>query len=711
MDGDGFGDLLVGAYTEDDSLAQEGAAYLFRGTAQGTSLTPAWRWASRQAGALAGFTVAAAGDVNGDGYGDVAVGVIHWDTPQHIDTGKLVIFHGGPAGLPLVPTYELFSPLPAFEHRFGARLAPAGDVNGDGFADLLVTGRHIVNNDNLGSVFVFHGSATGLNPTPARTWTGTPGQFAGLGVGLSSAGDVNADGFADVLVGAPTQSNPFPGGGFTFLYLGSAGGALATPDTALAGLQVNAHCGESVSLAGDVNGDGYGDVLFGCPGMNTFAGEARLGLGGPGGIASTITLLNPEAIPDENIGRFVATLGDLDGDGFGDFAVGARHTPNNRGRISVYRGGLAGAVYVGELLSPASDGFFGQCFGTAGDADGDGFAEIFAGSENMSVVPGLREGRMFQFRAPRNLLRFATGGWPRAGAQPGSRYGTAVAIVPQFDGVDTPQLVIGDPGFDGVGRISTHQGSTTTGATFTETRSVVASSNFQSLGARIVDAGDMNRDGFGDFAVSSTTLDNGAAFQAGRVDFHPGALGAVVPPSLVVAGTHSFDRMGSALAGRGDVNGDGFHDLVVGAREWDEAALADCGRVSVFFGSAGGPVLATPWTRVGTQAGQGFGAGVALTDLDADGYTDVVVGSSSPTFNATTPGRVEVFYGGPGGPANTPGLVYTSPNPHVSYGSVVAALGDVNADGIADLGVAAPLEDGRGVVRIYEGTLGRSQSP
>jgi hypothetical protein len=709
VDGDGFGDVVVGHPLAQNSAAFEGAAHVYLGSAQGSSLVPDWSYFSGQARGFAGSAVASAGDVNRDGFADLLVGIPAWDTPADSNAGKVAVFHGGPSGLPLTPTYELVSPTPLDDQAFGTAVATAGDVNGDGFADVLVGANFLDGGFNRGVVYVFHGSASGLGATPARFWFGPPGQNSQFGRILSSAGDVNGDGFADVILGAPGQATPFTSGGAASLYLGTPSGAADVPDTTLLGTAIGVQLGLSVSLAGDVNGDGYGDVLIGSPGFNGGAGRAQVFHGGPTGIVSSETILTPENPPGDGFGRHVATLGDLDGDGFADFAIGAFHAPSFRGRIGVYRGGRSATRYVGEILSRGDDGFFGSTFGTTGDADGDGRSEILVGTEDMSVVPGQLEGRTFQFRAPRILPALAPG-WPRAGAQAGSRYGTAVAIVPHFDSFsDRGKLVIGDPGFDLGGRVSIHDGSTIAGVTLGESGSSVSSTNAEGLGTRIVDAGDMNGDGRSDFAVSSPTVANGPAIQAGAVRLIPGA-NVPFPLALpVVLGATNFDRVGSALAGRGDVNGDGFHDLLVGAGGWDEPGLADCGKVFLFFGDETG-LGNSPWTRLGTQVGQGLGAGVALADLDADGYTDVILGSSSPTFGSTAPGKVEVHYGGPSGPSNTPGLLLTPSSPHVSYGLSVASIGDVNADGISDLGVGAPTEDGRGVVRIYQGSLGRSQT-
>ncbi len=708
VDGDGFGDVIVGAELEDSTFVDEGAAYLYRGSKQGSALTPSWVYRGRQLNAYAGDAVAPAGDVNNDGYADVLVAVPAWDTPAHANAGKVVVFHGGPNGLSLTPAYELFSPIPAVSQQFGISVAPAGDVNGDGFADVLVGAYNAEGGFARGAAFLFQGGAAGLSATPANTWLGQAGTNAFLGRSVSTAGDVNADGFADVIIGAQGEANPFPGGGNAYVYLGSAAGVVAVPDTVIRGTANGVRCGQSVSVAGDVNGDGFSDVIVGVPGENTNIGKAMIGFGGPQGIATVSNLANPLATANESTGMIVSTLGDINGDGLADVGVVSRYANvTGRGRVSVYLGARTGPQYFGEILTHGSDGFFGLCLATSGDTDGDGFSEILVGTEDTSFLPGQHEGVAYQFKAPKNGLLLSTGGWPRLGGDPGTGYGSAVAVVSRFDGIDTGKLVIGDPQFGGAGRVSLHFGLQTTGVNFSEQVSYPAGGSFQSYGAKIVDAGDTDGDGYSDFAVSATTIDASPAFQVGSVRLHRGAQGAVPPPLTIVMGTSSFDRVGSALAGRGDVNGDGYHDLLIGAREWDEPGSADCGKVFLYFGGASGLLGTPPWTRVGSAAGQGLGAGVAFADFDGDGYTDVIVGSSSPTFAATAAGKVEVYYGGPTGPASTPGLVFLPPSPEVSFGLTVSAIGDVTADGVADLGIGAPLENNRGVVRIYKGTLGR----
>ena len=713
VDGDGFGDVLVGAPLQDSTVADEGAAYLFRGSHQGSALTPAWVVHGRQLGAQAGLAVAPAGDVNKDGYADVLVAVPYWDAPSATDAGKVLVFHGGPGGLSSTPAYELFAPTPAAGEHFGISVAYAGDTNGDGYADVLVGSQLTQGGFTRGAVYLFEGGVGGLFTTPAKVWLGQAGVNAFLGQSVSTAGDVNADGFADVILGSPGENNGFTGNGTASVWLGSGSGIVAAADTVIKGSANGVACGRSVSVGGDVNGDGYSDVVIGVPGQNAGVGKAMIGFGGPQGITTVADVLNPENVPNESIGSVVSTVGDINGDGFADFGVVSNYTSGtNLGRISIYLGSLTGPQYFGEILTHGSGGFFGNSLASSGDTNGDGFTEILVGTESTDATPGQHEGVVYQFKKPRSGIKLANGGWPRDGVNPFTGYGSAVAVVSRFDAADAAKLVIGDPGNGTGGRVSIHGGSQTTGVNFDEERFYPAPGSALKYGSRIVDLGDIDGDSYSDFAVSAIGTNNGPATEAGAVLLHLGSGGIPPAPTTVVTGASTNDHVGSALAGRGDVNGDGYLDLLIGAREWDEPAKVDAGKVFLFFGSSTGLLTTPPWTRVGSVAGQGFGAGVALTDFDADGYTDVVVGSSSPTNGSTAPGKVEVYYGGPTGPSNTPGTVYAAPLPDdVSFGLTVAALGDVTGDGIADLGIGAPAEGGHGVVRVFEGSLGRSQSP
>src|SRR6266516_2434758 len=148
----------------------------------------------------------------------------------------------------------------------------AGDVNGDGYADVIV-GARFYGPDDGGAAFLFLGSATG--PSAAPDWAALGHQTSGeLGTSVATAGDVNGDGYDDVMAGASAYDEgiQFDEGG-ALLFLGSATGPSGRPEWTADGLEEQTYFGTSVASAGDVNGDGYADVLAGAPGW-AFEGAA-----------------------------------------------------------------------------------------------------------------------------------------------------------------------------------------------------------------------------------------------------------------------------------------------------------------------------------------------------------------------------------------------------------------------------------------------------
>jgi hypothetical protein len=141
------------------------------------------------------------------------------------------------------------------------------DVNGDGYADLIVGASSQDNPEtNEGQAYVFFGSATGPSLTPDVTLDNPLDQAHGsFGFSVASAGDVNGDGYADLIVGASSQDNPETNEGQAYVYFGSATGPSVTPDVTLDNPldQANGYFGRSVASAGDVNGDGYADLIVG----------------------------------------------------------------------------------------------------------------------------------------------------------------------------------------------------------------------------------------------------------------------------------------------------------------------------------------------------------------------------------------------------------------------------------------------------------------
>lgn len=351
VNGDGFSDVIVGAnqYTNDE--LNEGRAYAYYGSDSGLSLSPDWFAESNDAHAHFGDCVAGAGDVNGDGFSDVIVGAPFYGT---LDEGRAYVYFGGSSGLSPTPDWAISSNQTS--SRFGNVVASAGDVDGDGFDDVLVAAYYYDNGQNdEGCVFVFHGDSTGLSVTP--DWIGESDQSgARYGISAASAGDVNNDGCADVIVGARHYDNGEPDEGRAFVYHGSPAGLSSNPDWIAESNQAGAYFGRSVATAGDVNSDGYSDVIIGAQtydnGEND-EGRAFVYCGSITGL-DTIPIWTAESNQEAAyFSRSVYAAGNVNGDDFSDVIVGAYYYDNgqmNEGRACVYHGDLAN---TGETSAPA----------------------------------------------------------------------------------------------------------------------------------------------------------------------------------------------------------------------------------------------------------------------------------------------------------------------------------------------------------------------
>jgi hypothetical protein len=373
VNGDGYADLGVGA---PGANSYSGAAYVYLGSGSGLSTSPATTLNGPPVGAadphpFFGRSVSSAGDVNGDGYADFLVGA----DGANSAVGAVYLYLGSASGLSTTPATTLNGP--GGNSGFGFSVASAGDVNGDGYAD-VVTGL-FTSNSAAGGIFIYLGSALGLSTAPATAIDGTSVRAYYFGFPVASAGDVNGDGYADVVVGAELT-----GAGAAYVYLGSASGLRTSAATTFAARSGDAYFGQSVAGAGDVNGDGYADVVVGT--NSSAGGGACIYLGSASGVSPSIatTLLgpNPGSNPGSSFGESVASAGDVNGDGYADIVVGAENASADVGAAFVYLGGASGLASsaVAELNGSGRYAYFGQPVAGAGDVDGDGYGDVAVGA-------------------------------------------------------------------------------------------------------------------------------------------------------------------------------------------------------------------------------------------------------------------------------------------------------------------------------------------
>jgi hypothetical protein len=171
-----------------------------------------------------------------------------------------------------------------------------------------------------------------------------------------------------------------------------------------------------------------------------------------------------------------------------------------------------------------------------------------------------------------------------------------------------------------------------------------------------------------------------------------------------VRGTQPEEWFGIALAGRGDVNGDGYADIVVGSPNFI-GAVGLCGKAALYLGGPAGPTSAPAWVKEGSNIADYFGYRVAMLDFDADGYSDVAVACQS---NSPVSPHVDIFYGGPTGLSQTKAFSLFPVPASGTYASAIAGVGDWNCDGVADLVVSATDEGGSGAIYWYPGSRSRS---
>ena len=760
VNGDGYDDLIIGAYLADPNGESSGETYVVFGGAADTAGVPALSNLDGSNGFIlngidrtdyAGASVSSAGDVNGDGYDDLIIGANGAD-PNGSASGETYVVYGG-AGAPGAGGVLELSALDGANgfilagvdgaDQSGVSVSSAGDVNGDGYDDLIIGANRADPNGSLsGETYVVYGGASAPGIEGVLELSALDGSNGFIlngidtddfsGVSVSSAGDVNGDGYDDLIIGAIGAD---PGGesaaGETYVVYGGANAPgmleLSALDGSngfiLNGIDANDFSGVSVSSAGDVNGDGYDDLLIGAYRADPDgddAGETYVVYGG----ANAPGMLELSALDGSNgftltgidesdrSGRSVSSAGDVNGDGYDDLLIGAYWADPNgddAGETYVIYGGAAATVSTVPVTArgtAAADNF-------SGNAGADSFTDIAtgdvvrggAGDDSISVstldfadIDG-GSGRDTLVLAAADLFLDLRGA--------GNAGVDSVEVV-DLSGTGGNTLVLDalavfDLTRERDGGIATVDVS----GDGDDTVRLIQSADlaFVRDGQEVADGTTYNVYRAGNAAVRVETgvqvQTVVAAIDLSRLDGGNG---------FTLTGIDADDRSGISVSSAGDVNGDGYDDLIIGAYSADPGDR-DAGETYVVYGGATGTdsVLALSaldgsngFVLNGIDLEDYSGRSVSSAgDVNGDGYDDLIIGAYRADPDEDGAGETYVVYGGVGVLTlsdldGSNGFTLTGIDADDRSGMSVSSAGDVNGDGYDDLIIGAVLADPNG---------------
>ena len=672
-----------------------------------------------------GYHLAGGSDVNNDGYDDFLIGCENFGDSVY---GKVFLYLGGPT-LSSTPGKTFTGTM---GNEIGFIVAMAGDVNKDGYGDILIG--DYVNTDHTGLVKLYNGGAS-ISDTPVLTFYGD-GPNSEFGSAIAGNMDMNGDGYVDIAISSPGENNE---GGCVYIFFGSSS-MDNTPDLLIESNVDNMLLGTVLANGGRLNNDAYDDLLIGAYGTN-IEGHVYVYYGGSDmDNISDLSFTGSQMFAE--LGFSMAGNGDLNNDGYGDFAftIGFDYTDCS---CQVYWGGPAIDEITDLTISGQSqmvsmnDNYFGCVVAGAGDVNNDGNDDIMVSASDYLNDQGDNVGRVYLYYGGPAMDN--TADLIFTGTEDYGKFGSSLASAGDVNNDNYDDILIGAYDEANNGRVYLYLG----GAAMDNTPDVVMTgeSSGDEFGNALAGVGDVNSDGYDDFCIGAQHKSKIYLFLGGETINSTADL-----TDLKMTNT----GFGTAISGGGDFNNDGYDDIIAGACKYS----SNTGVVYIYYGGPT-PDLTTDLTVTHMPSGDYFGTAVSMVgdvnnddyddflatvsrpmsenkavylylgnnsgdvyddvifsikatmyapisigyagDLNGDNYDDIIIGNAA--YNNLT-GKTFIFLGGET-VDNVADVIINGVDEQDEFAKSVTGVGDVDNDGVNDFLIGAPGIDYNGYSYIY----------